>query len=98
MAFSGGGPNSAEINITALIGILLVLNIVFLVVVSMSPQKGEKAEIPEPAPDKSILSPERTIIIQLLTTMLEPPNVKSNEQSISWEALERNCTTSSRHA
>jgi len=96
MAFSGGGPNSAEINITALTGILLVLNIVFLVVVSMSQQKGEKAEIPEPAPDKSILSPERTIIIQLLTH--EPPNVKINEQSISWEALERNCTTSSRRA
>jgi biopolymer transport protein TolR len=88
MAFSGGGPNSAEINITPLIDILLVLIIVFMVVVSMSQQKGEKAEIPQPAQDKSIPSPERTIVIQLATGQHEPPDLKINEQSISWEKLE----------
>jgi biopolymer transport protein TolR len=88
MAFSGGGPNSAEINITPLIDILLVLIIVFMVVVSMSQQKGEKAEIPQPAQDKSVPSPERTIVIQLQTTAHEPPDLKINEQTVSWEALE----------
>lgn len=88
MAFSGGGPNTAEINITPLIDILLVLIIVFMVVVSMSQQRGEKAEIPQPAQDKSIPSPQRTIVIQLQMGAHEPPDLKINEQSVSWEALE----------
>jgi biopolymer transport protein TolR len=88
MAFSGGGPNSAEINITPLIDILLVLIIVFMVVVSMSQQKGEKAEIPQPAQDKSLPSPERTIVIQLEMAGHEPPSLKINEQVVSWESLE----------
>ncbi len=42
MAFStaGGRPFQAEINITPMIDVLLVLIIVFMVVVSMSEQKG----------------------------------------------------------
>ena len=53
MAFSGG-PNSAEINITPLIDILLVLIIVFMVVVSVSKQQGEEAQIPQPAQDSRV--------------------------------------------
>ena len=59
-----------------------------MVVVSMSQQKGEKAKIPQPAQDKGIPAPERTIVIQLQMTAHEPPDLKINEQSISWEALE----------
>jgi biopolymer transport protein TolR len=88
MAFSGGGPNTAEINITPLIDILLVLIIVFMVVVSMSQQKGEKAEIPQPAQDRTVPSPERTVIIQLQAGAQEMPELKINDQSISWENLE----------
>jgi biopolymer transport protein TolR len=42
MSFSNtsGGPLRAEINITPMIDILLVLIIVFMVVVSMSQEKG----------------------------------------------------------
>lgn len=65
-----------------------MLIIVFMVVVSMSQQKGEKAEIPQPAQDKNIPSPERTIVIQLEMGPHEPPELKINEQSISWEKLE----------
>ena len=56
MAFStaGGGPLRAEINITPMIDILLVLIIVFMVVVSMSQPKGLKAQIPQPAPDRRV--------------------------------------------
>ena len=58
MAFSssgngaGGGSIRAEINITPMIDILLVLIIVFMVVVSMSQEKGLDAQIPQPAKDK----------------------------------------------
>src|SRR5512142_1776209 len=87
MAFSGG-PNTAEINITPLIDILLVLIIVFMVVVSMSQQKGEKAEIPQPAQDRAVPSPERTVVIQLQAGAQELPELKINDQNISWENLE----------
>jgi biopolymer transport protein TolR len=67
MAFSsaGRGPLRAEINMTPMIDILLVLIIVFMVVVSMSQQKGLEAQIPQPANDNPALQPERTIIIQV---------------------------------
>ena len=51
MAFSmaGGGPSHPQINVTPLIDVLLVLIIVFMVVVSMSKEKGLEAQIPQPA-------------------------------------------------
>ncbi len=54
MAFStaGGRPFQAEINMTPMIDVLLVLIIVFMVVVSMSQEKGLHAEIPQPANSK----------------------------------------------
>ena len=58
MAFStaGGSPFQAEINITPMIDVLLVLIIVFMVVVSMSQEKGLEAQIPQPA-EKPLLFP-----------------------------------------
>ena len=55
MAFStaGGRPFQAEINVTPMIDVLLVLIIVFMVVVSMSKEKGLDAQIPQPAKDTS---------------------------------------------
>ncbi len=70
MAFStaGRGPLRAEINMTPMIDILLVLIIVFMVVVSMSQQKGLDAQIPQPATGNPPPQPERTIIIQVMWT------------------------------
>lgn len=68
MAFSmaGGGPLRAEINITPMIDVLLVLIIVFMVVVSMSKEKGLDAQIPQPAPkDANQQQIDRTIVIQV---------------------------------
>src|ERR1700692_2725358 len=81
MAFStaGSGPLRAEINITPMIDILLVLIIVFMVVVSMSQEKGLEAQIPQPATDKSPPQPERTIVIQVAWTgNNQPPSLKIN--------------------
>ena len=90
MAFStaGGGPLRAEINITPMIDILLVLIIVFMVVVSMSQPKGLKAQIPQPAPDKPQPQPERTIIIQVAWGGdKRAPSLKINDENVSWEKL-----------
>jgi biopolymer transport protein TolR len=91
MAFSmqGGGPLRAEINITPMIDVLLVLIIVFMVVVSMSEEKGLDAQIPQPA-DKNVPQPkvDSTIVIQIAWAGDEqPPALKINQQNVKWEDL-----------
>jgi biopolymer transport protein TolR len=91
MAFSmgGRGPFTAQINITPLIDVLLVLIIVFMVVVSMSKHKGLEAQIPQPAPDTS-QPPEidRTIVIQVAWSAKDqPPILKVNQEEVRWEDL-----------
>jgi biopolymer transport protein TolR len=90
MAFStaGGGPLRAEINITPMIDILLVLLIMFMVVVSMSEEKGLDAQIPQPATDQSPPQPERTIIIQIAWKgESQQPSLKINEDDVAWDKL-----------
>jgi biopolymer transport protein TolR len=90
MAFSntGGGPLRAEINITPMIDILLVLIIVFMVVVSMSQEKGLEAQIPQPANEKSPPQPERTVVIQIAWNGdAKTPLVKINDEDVQWEKL-----------
>lgn len=90
MAFStaGGGPFKAEINITPMIDVLLVLIIVFMVVVSMSQEKGLDAQIPQPANAKSPPQPERTIIIQIAWQGdKQLPALKINDEDVKWDKL-----------
>jgi len=90
MAFStaGGRPFQAEINMTPMIDVLLVLIIVFMVVVSMSQEKGLRAEIPQPANSPQAAAAPRTIVIQLgWTPDDQPPSVKINDESVKWENL-----------
>jgi biopolymer transport protein TolR len=90
MAFStaGGRPFQAEINITPMIDVLLVLIIVFMVVVSMSTQQGLEAQIPQPANDKSAPPPVRTIVIQVeWAGNNQTPAIKINDESVAWDKL-----------
>lgn len=90
MAFStaGGGPLRAEINITPMIDVLLVLIIVFMVVVSMSQEKGLDAQIPQPATQKAPPQPERTIVIQIAWAGdKQPPALKVNDENVTWDKL-----------
>jgi len=90
MAFStaGGGPLRAEINITPMIDVLLVLIIVFMVVVSMSQEKGLDAQIPQPAPKNSQPQPVRTIVIQVAwAENKQTATVKINDEDVKWENL-----------
>jgi len=90
VAFStaGGGPLRAEINITPMIDVLLVLIIVFMVVVSMSKEKGLDAQIPQPANSTQPQERQRTIVIQLAWTREnQPPSLKINDEEVKWESL-----------
>ncbi len=93
MAFStaSGGPSRPEMNVTPLIDILLVLIIVFMVVVSMSQEKGLQAQIPEQSDnDKNNIPPlDRTIVIQVVWSAKDKdPLLKINQDEVSWKDLE----------
>ena len=90
MAFStaGGSPFQAEINMTPMIDVLLVLIIVFMVVVSMSQEKGLEAQIPQPAEKPSSPTPVRTVVIQVAWSGDQRvPGLKVNEENVAWNQL-----------
>ena len=92
MAFSmaGGGPSGPQINVTPLIDVLLTLIVVFMIVVAMEQDKGERVQIPQsqtqqiPEPRQS-----RTIVIQLVWTAKDQsPELKINGQQVKRDDLE----------
>jgi biopolymer transport protein TolR len=90
MTFStaGSGVLRAEINITPMIDILLVLMIVFMVAVTMSGEKGLQAEIPQPANTAQSSPAPTTVVIQLIwTAENQAPSLKINEQNVKWDNL-----------
>ena len=92
MGFSmaGGGASRPEINVTPLIDVLLTLIIMFMLVVSMDPEYGEKTQIPQPDQKQAAGEREsRTIVIQVIWTAKDQlPTVKLNEEPVQWEDLE----------
>ena len=91
MAFSmGGSPSGPQINVTPLIDVLLTLIIMFMLVVSMDPEYGEKAQIPQPDRKQTAGETEsRTIVIQVeWTANNQLPKVKLNQDDVRWEDLE----------
>ena len=91
MAFSmaGGVASRAQINVTPLIDVLLVLIIMFMVVVSMDKESGEIAQIPRPDDKAEAAAPQaRTIVIQVVMVKDHPPTVKINQEDVRWGDLE----------
>ncbi|HEX4029663.1 MAG TPA: biopolymer transporter ExbD [Terracidiphilus sp.] len=93
MAFSMGGSGSmAEINVTPMIDILLVLLIIFMVIVPVTPH-GLDALVPQPpkTPQKQQQN-DRTIVVQVLYRAGAAPTYKINDTDVALANLQAQLT------
>ena len=84
MSPGGGGSTKAEINMTPMIDVLLVLIIIFMVI-TPTVSTGLDAQIPQPAPDtKAATAPSHEIVISILAD----GSIRLNQEPVERGKLE----------
>lgn len=88
IALGGSSGPAASMNVTPLIDVLLVLLIIFMIITPLTPT-GETAAIPQPPPPHT--KPQvndRTIVIQVQEGNTPTPQLKINQDSVTWQDLQ----------
>ena len=83
----GSGRGVAEINVTPLIDVLLVLLIIFMVIVPVTP-KGLDALVPQPPRTLDPTSSPRTIVVQVSSGAAGITTYKINDDPFAKAAVE----------
>jgi biopolymer transport protein ExbD len=89
----GSSSSMADINVTPMIDILLVLLIIFMVIVPVTP-RGLDALVPQPPKNPQQQPPpnDRTIVVQILYRAGQAPAYKINETDVAHADLQSKLT------
>ncbi|MGC2744576.1 MAG: biopolymer transporter ExbD [Candidatus Angelobacter sp.] len=92
MTTGGGGGQTADINVTPLIDVLLVLLIIFMVITPLTP-KGLEALVPQPPPPhQPETQTDRTVVVQVLQDNNGKVKLKINQEDVLPENLQQRLT------